>query len=66
MTGESFLDNKKNDSDVLKKNTNTPQFARLERKDETRAEEAKVQEAKKPKILLKKLSILLKKQRSYY
>ena len=71
----------------MKKNINTPQFARLERKAETRAEEAKVKtkkklnievkkaptntekphlRPKKPKIILKKLNIPLKKQRSYY
>ena len=39
---ESFL-NKIVDSDVLKKNINTSQFARLERRVETRAEEARVE-----------------------
>ena len=82
-----------NHSDVLKKNINTPQFSRLERRAETRAEEAKAEtkkqkniaanenieaekaptdtkmlhlRPKRPKIMLKKLNILLKKQRSYY
>ena len=41
MIWESFLD-KTVDSDILKKNINTPQFDRLERRPETRAEEAKV------------------------
>ena len=45
---------KKINSDVLKKNINTPQFARLERKAETRAEEAKVQTKKKLNIEVEK------------
>ena len=38
----------------MKKNINTPQFARLERKAETRAEEAKVQTKKKLNIEVEK------------
>ena len=34
------------DSDILKKNINTPQFDRLERRPETRSEEAKVENKK--------------------
>ena len=49
MIWESFLD-KTADSDVLKKNINTPQFARLERRAETRAEEAKVETKKQQNI----------------
>ena len=49
MIWESFLD-KTVDSDVLKKNINTPQFARLERTAETRAEEAKVETKKQQNI----------------
>ena len=49
MIWESFLD-KTVDSDVLKKNINTPQFARLERRAETRAEEAKVETKKQQNI----------------
>ena len=45
MIWESFLD-KTVDTDVLKKNINTPQFDRLERRTETRAEEAKVENKK--------------------
>ena len=42
MSSESFL-GKTVDNDVLKKNINTPQFARIERRTETRAEETKVE-----------------------
>ena len=45
MIWESLLD-KTVDSDILKKNINTPQFDRLERRPETRAEEAKVEKKK--------------------
>ena len=38
------------DSDVLKKNINTPQFARLERRAKTRAEEVKVKTKKQQNI----------------
>ena len=44
-----FLDKTVN-SDVLKKNINTPQFARLERRAETQAEEARVETKKKQNI----------------
>ena len=44
-----FLD-KTVDSDVLKKNINVPQFARLERRAETRAEEARVETKKQQNI----------------
>ena len=55
MIWESFLD-KTVDSDALKKNINTPQFAILERRTETRAEEAKVEtkKARKGNIEAKK------------
>ena len=56
MIWESFLD-KTVDSDVLKKNINTPQFPRFERRAETRAEEAKV-ETKKQKKTLQQMKIL--------
>ena len=49
MIWDSFL-NKTFDSDVLKKNINTPQFARLERRAETRAEEAEVETKKQQNI----------------
>ena len=49
MIWESFLD-KTIDSDVLKQNISTPQFARLERTAETRAEEAKVETKKQQNI----------------
>ena len=49
MIWESFLD-KTVESDVLKKNINTPQFAWLERKAETRTEEAKVETKKQKNI----------------
>ena len=45
MIWESLLD-KTVDSDILKKNINTPQFDRLDRRPETRAEEAKVENKK--------------------
>jgi hypothetical protein len=45
MIWESLLD-KTVDSDILKKNINTPQFDRLERRPETQAEEAKVDNKK--------------------
>ena len=38
------------DTDVLKKNNNTPQFARLESSAETRAEEVKVETKKQQNI----------------
>ena len=90
MIWEAFQD-KTVDIDVLKKNISTPQFARIERISETRADVADETEKqlniaananieagkalklknphlrpKKPIIMLKKLNILLKKQRSYY
>ena len=49
MICESFLD-KIVDSDVLKKNINTPQFARTERRAETRSEEANVETKKQQHI----------------
>ena len=49
MIWESFLD-KTVDSDVLKKNINTPQFTRPEKRAETRAEEAKVETKKQQNI----------------
>ena len=49
MIWESFLD-KTIDVDVPKKNINTPQFARLERRATTRAEEAKVETKKQQNI----------------
>ena len=52
MIRESFLD-KTVDCDVLKKNINTPQFARLERRAQTRAEEAKVETKKQQNIAAK-------------
>ena len=45
MIWESLLD-KTFESDILKKNINTPQFDRLDRRPETRAEEAKVENKK--------------------
>ena len=45
MIWESLLD-KKIYSDILKKNINTPQFDRLERRHETRAEQANVDNKK--------------------
>ena len=45
MIWESLLD-KTVDSDVLKKNINTSMFARLERRAETRADEARVETEK--------------------
>ena len=49
MIWESFL-NKTVNSDVLKKNIDTPQFARLERRAETWAEETKVETKKQQNI----------------
>ena len=49
MIWESFRD-KTVDSDVLKKNINTPQFARLERRADTWAEEARVENKKQQNI----------------
>ena len=49
MIWESFLE-KTVDSDVLKKYINTPQFARLERRAETRDGEAKVETKKQQNI----------------
>ena len=49
MIWESFLD-RTVDSDVLKKNISTPQFARLERRAETRADEARVETEKQQNI----------------
>ena len=55
------------DSDILKKNITTPQFARLERRAETRAEEAKVETKKQQNIAAngnmeaKKHALLMKK-----
>ena len=45
MIWESLLD-KTFDGDILKKNINTPQFDRLDRRPETPAEEAKVENKK--------------------
>ena len=45
MIWESLLD-KTVHSDILKKNINTPQFDRLERRPENRSEEAKVENKK--------------------
>ena len=49
MIWDSFLD-KTVDSDVLKKNSITPLFARLERRAETRADEARVETKKQQNI----------------
>ena len=49
MIWESFLD-KTIDSEVLKQNISTPQFARLERRAETRADEVRVKTEKQLKI----------------
>ena len=49
MIWESFLD-KTVGSDVLKKNINTPQFARLERRDENMDEVARVETKKQQNI----------------
>ena len=59
MIWDSFLD-KTVDSVNLKKNINTPQFDRLERRPETRAEEANV-ETKKQKNTAAKANIEAKK-----
>ena len=66
MIWESLLD-KTFDSDILKKNINTPQFDRLDRRPETRAEEAKVENKKQQNtaananIEAEKHSLILKK-----
>ena len=49
MIWESFLD-KTVDSDILKKNLNTPQFAIHERRAENRSEEARVETEKQKKL----------------
>ena len=49
MIWESFLD-KTIDSEVLKQNISTPQFARLERRAEIRADEVRVKTEKQLKI----------------
>ena len=49
MIWESFLD-KTVDSDVLKKNISTSLFARLERRAETQADEARVESEKQQNI----------------
>ena len=50
MIWESFLD-KTVDSDVLKKSISTPLFARLERRAETRDDEARVETEKQQNIV---------------
>ena len=62
MIWESFLE-KTGDSDVLKKNISTPLFATIERRSETRADEARLEtEQQQMQILrLKKHPLIMKK-----